>query len=106
MDVDLSDAGPQSGGDAEGDTLARIENLIGSANADTLTGDGGANVIDGGAGDDLIEGGAGGDAIDGGADSDTASYAVLSLQLTWTSPTEWRRAAAMRQATRSPALKT
>ena len=36
-------AGAGSGGDAQGDTLANIENLIGSAYADALTGDAGAN---------------------------------------------------------------
>lgn len=42
------------GGDAEGDTLVRIENLIGSSKADTLEGDDGANVLAGGAGKDTL----------------------------------------------------
>ncbi|MEX0758850.1 MAG: hypothetical protein WD100_04660, partial [Tistlia sp.] len=47
--VDLL-AGAASGGDAEGDTLVSIENVIGSAHDDVLTGDGGDNLLDGGAG--------------------------------------------------------
>ena len=41
-----------SGGDAQGDTLIRIENLTGSALDDTLEGNGGTNVLTGGAGAD------------------------------------------------------
>lgn len=44
------------GGDADGDILTNIENLVGSAHIDTLTGDGGANRIDGGAGADVMIG--------------------------------------------------
>ncbi|NOT41185.1 MAG: calcium-binding protein [Alphaproteobacteria bacterium] len=40
-------------------TLSGIENITGSALADTLTGDAGDNVIDGGLGNDIINGGAG-----------------------------------------------
>jgi hypothetical protein len=49
--VDLA-AGTGMGGDAEGDFLSLIENLTGSAFADTLAGDAGNNVLNGGAGDD------------------------------------------------------
>ncbi|MGB9369520.1 MAG: hypothetical protein WCE79_26280 [Xanthobacteraceae bacterium] len=42
------------GGDAEGDTFIRIENLIGSAFDDTLEGDGGNNVLNGGSGNDTV----------------------------------------------------
>ena len=61
--VDLA-AGIASGGDADGDTLLNIENLIGSANADTLAGDGGANRIDGGGGaDEFVFAAADGDTV-------------------------------------------
>ncbi|MDO9233516.1 MAG: hypothetical protein Q8N02_00535 [Methylotenera sp.] len=50
-------------GDANGDVLTGIENLIGSAFDDVITGDGGNNVIDGGLGIDIIDGGAGIDTI-------------------------------------------
>ena len=75
--------GTGSGGDAEGDTLTGIENLIGSGFADILTGDGNANSLNGGAGDDTLDGGAGNDtltggagadSLDGGAGTDEASY--------------------------------
>jgi Ca2+-binding RTX toxin-like protein len=62
--------GAASGGDAEGDIFTGIENLIGSALADTLTGDGGANVFRPGDGMDIV---------DGGADNDTVSYADSPL---------------------------
>src|SRR5262249_12796396 len=45
-----------SGGDADGDTLVRIENLTGSANADALSGDNYSNVLDGGDGNDTLNG--------------------------------------------------
>jgi Ca2+-binding RTX toxin-like protein len=66
VDLGASGGPTATGGDAAGDTLSSIENLIGSAYVDDLTGD---------AGDNTIEGLAGGDDIDGGAGSnDTASY--------------------------------
>lgn len=65
VSVSLTDA-TAAGGHAEGDTLAFIENLIGSAHDDTLTGDSHNNVLEGGAGADILDGGAG---------IDTASYA-------------------------------
>src|SRR6185295_82029 len=43
-----------SGGDAEGDTLATIENLTGSNLDDTLEGNGGNNVLAGGLGIDTL----------------------------------------------------
>ena len=58
--------GVNSGGDAAGDSLTGVENLTGSAYADSLTGDGGANTILGGAGADTVSGGGGNDALFGG----------------------------------------
>ena len=62
--------GRGTGSDAEGDTLAGIENLIGSAHGDVLTGDKQANQILGGDGHDTIHGGTGNDFLDGGANND------------------------------------
>ncbi len=69
-----------SGGDAQGDVISGIENLIGSALNDTLNGDNGANELTGGlgndflfavSGNDLVYGGDGNDTIHGGAGNDT-----------------------------------
>ena len=60
----LTGSGSGAGGDAQGDTLATIENIIGSAFADMLTGDSGANTLVGGAGPDALNGGAGTDTAD------------------------------------------
>ena len=58
------------GGDANGDTLTSIENIIGSSFRDYLYGDGQDNVIRGGAGSDIIKGENGNDILEGGADRD------------------------------------
>ncbi|MFG6461195.1 PA14 domain-containing protein [Roseateles sp. DXS20W] len=72
--IDLA-AGTGKGGEAEGDTLSQVENVIASDHDDTLRGDAAANVLQAGAGDDLLEGRGGADMLQGGAGSDTASYA-------------------------------
>ena len=58
--------GRGSFGDAEGDVLIGIENIIGSERADTLLGNSGANVINGEGGFDEIHGYAGNDRLYGG----------------------------------------
>ncbi len=72
-------------GDAQGDTLEGIENLIGSIGDDVLVGDAGANRIEGGRGNDQISGAEGddtliggrdADVLDGGEGSDTADYST------------------------------
>ena len=65
------ETGVGEGEDAEGDTLVGIENLIGSAFADTLTGDENANTLEGGAENDILTGGAGDDILDGGDGTDS-----------------------------------
>ena len=85
--------GTVRGGHAEGDDIADIENVRGSAHADILEGGESANrldgadgadelrgndgndMLDGGAGDDVLEGGAGSDRLDGGTGVDWLSYA-------------------------------
>ncbi len=49
------------GGDAQGDHLRNIENVIGSGGNDSLTGDTGDNILDGREGNDTLEGGLGDD---------------------------------------------
>ncbi len=69
--IDLSSSGAQSGGHAQGDTLANIERITGSTHADTLTGDSSDNLLDGHDGDDTLNGGAGVDTLNGGNGNDT-----------------------------------
>ena len=45
-----------SGGDAEGDTLTSIENIIGSDYADLIIGDSQNNSLNGGSGNDTLYG--------------------------------------------------
>ena len=85
--------GAVSGGDAAGDTFTGIENLRGSAFADTLVGDANANTIWGGGGDDYLldlgggmdtlfgeggndrmQGSQGADSYDGGTGTDSVRY--------------------------------
>lgn len=68
--VALTIAKAQDTGGAGKDTLVSIENLQGSAYADSLTGNDGSNVLMGGAGDDVLSGGRGADALWGGAGGD------------------------------------
>jgi len=76
-------AGDGTKGEATGDQLIDMENLIGSGFNDTLTGDDSANRIDGKLGNDIIQGlggadqligGRGADTITGGAGDDTFLY--------------------------------
>ena len=75
--VNLSGLGNQDdagggglGGDAEGDRLDNIENLIGSNYADTLIGDQEGNVLNGSAGNDTLEGRGGANTLIGGSGND------------------------------------
>ena len=78
--------GTASGGDAAGDVLSGIEDIVGSALADSLTGSADANALFGGAGNDTLTGGAGADTLDGGTNTDTVTYASsgagVSINLT------------------------
>ncbi len=60
-----------TGGDAEGDVIMNIENIIGSAGDDWLRGDANDNALTGGTGDDTLIGGGGNDALTGGEGEDT-----------------------------------
>lgn len=63
--------GTGSGGSAQGDTLSRIENLLGSRFDDTLIGDDEENIFVGGAGDDTLLGDKGKDTLVGGRGDDS-----------------------------------
>jgi Ca2+-binding RTX toxin-like protein len=81
--VDLRLATGQIGGDAAGDLLVGIENVVGSqTGGDTITGDAGINridaldgnnVIDGKGGDDILVAGSGNDVVRGDAGKDHIS---------------------------------
>ena len=71
VNIDLRRTGAQSGGDAQGDILAEIENVTGSAHNDTITGNNGTNYLYGLDGDDVIAAAYGDDTLDGGAGADT-----------------------------------
>ncbi len=64
-------AGEGVGGDAEGDTYASIETVVGSPYADSLAGNDGSNELGGLQGDDLLNGLGGDDALWGGLEDDT-----------------------------------
>lgn len=71
--VDLGQA-IQQGGDAEGDQLTAIENIVGSNHADVLVGDEEMNTLSGGVGNDTLVGAANADSLIGGTGLDTVSY--------------------------------
>ena len=71
-----------SGGDAQGDVLFSIENLLGSALGDRLTGSAFGNRIEGGAGNDTLIGGGGADQLFGGAGTDRADYTSSGAAVT------------------------
>ena len=71
--IDLG-AGTGVGSQAQGDTLASIENVEGSDYNDSLRGDAGDNLLIGGAGNDSLEGAAGADVLQGGAGDDDAGW--------------------------------
>ncbi len=62
------------GGDAFGDTMSGVEQVMGSGFNDTITGDANANTLWGLAGDDILTGGVGADVLKGGAGNDTFVY--------------------------------
>jgi Ca2+-binding RTX toxin-like protein len=69
--VDLGIFVSQDTGNQGFDTLVNIENLEGSAFADTLTGNAEDNVLRGNDGDDILIGGDGNDRLEGGAGNDS-----------------------------------
>jgi Ca2+-binding RTX toxin-like protein len=75
--VDLAN-GTMSDGYGSSGALANIENVTGSAAADTIMGNDGANVLGGGAGHDRIVGRGGADTLSGGSGGDRFVYESVS----------------------------
>lgn len=67
--INLEGAGA-TGGDAEGDIVLNVENIVGSAHADSITGNAAVNALSGGDGADVLNGRSGDDALNGGAGDD------------------------------------
>ena len=79
VQINLGTSAAQTGGQAEGDVLISIENVVGSGADDTIRGSSGPNELRGGAGDDTLFGGDhndvlygddGDDSLDGGNGDD------------------------------------
>jgi Ca2+-binding RTX toxin-like protein len=64
------ESGRGYGGDAEGDTLVKVENLMGTIYNDTLIGNGVTNYLWGATGNDTLKGGGGDDMLNGGPGND------------------------------------
>uniref|UniRef100_UPI0034CF3DFC beta strand repeat-containing protein n=1 Tax=Roseomonas sp. 18066 TaxID=2681412 RepID=UPI0034CF3DFC len=60
-----------AGDPVTGDTLTRIENVVGTSHDDIIYGDRFSNVLKGGDGDDYLHGNNGDDVLDGGAGNNT-----------------------------------
>ena len=75
-------AGTGTGGDAEGDVLRAIENVVGSSNADWIKGTDGGSTLEGGAGADTLVAGAGADSLAGGTGIDVADYSRSTAAVT------------------------
>ncbi|WP_395680282.1 beta strand repeat-containing protein [Inquilinus sp.] len=102
INIQLTGASQGFGGDAQGDFLVGIVNLIGSSTGgdnlsgsasantmngqggdDTLNGQGGNDILLGGAGDDTLIGGGGADSLQGSVGTnDTADYSGSALPVT------------------------
>jgi Ca2+-binding RTX toxin-like protein len=65
------------GGNAQGDTLTDIENLVGSYSSDVLIGNAVANVLIGSNGNDMLRGALGADTLTGGIGSDRFVYGTV-----------------------------
>ncbi|MFI0846969.1 beta strand repeat-containing protein [Mesorhizobium sp. IMUNJ 23232] len=71
INIQFTAASQGFGGDAEGDYLQGIVNLIGSnTSGDNITGNAGANTVNGQGGDDVLSGNDGNDILLGGAAND------------------------------------
>jgi Ca2+-binding RTX toxin-like protein len=69
--VNLTAGTASHDGTGSADTLANVENVLGSTHPDSITGSAASNALYGFAGNDSISGLAANDLLDGGADTDT-----------------------------------
>jgi Ca2+-binding RTX toxin-like protein len=104
--VDLGQAEAQDTGEGR-DTIAEVENVVGSIYVDRLIGSADVNVIDGDGGDDTLDGRGGADDLRGGAGSDAVSYAQAPAAVTLdlartTQPTDGDRLNSIENAIGSP----
>jgi len=74
--VDLG-AGTGRFGDAQGDVLIGVENIVGSARGDTLTGNSSANTLSGEDSNDRLTGAGSADVLNGGAGGDLFTYRAI-----------------------------
>ncbi|WP_422419840.1 retention module-containing protein [Pseudomonas sp. GZD-222] len=81
--VNLNLAGGQNTGGAGTDTLASIENLIGSDYHDNLIGNSSANLLMGGKGNDTLSGGGGDDVLIGGQGNNSLSGGTGADTFLW-----------------------
>lgn len=82
LELDLLNAVVGSGGDAEGDIMVGMTDLIGSAYADNLAGNDDANMISGLAGNDILTGAGGNDMLFGGDGRDRLDGGTGDDQMT------------------------
>ena len=80
-----------SGGDASGDVLSEIENVLGSGWNDWLYGTAAANVVDGANGADFLDGGAQNDTLLGGEGNDSLRGGVGADSLNGGAGSNWAR---------------
>ncbi len=71
IDVELAKGKTNNDGQGGTDTLSNIENVNGSAKADSIIGDGAGNLIKGNGGNDSLRGGGGDDTLTGDDGEDT-----------------------------------
>jgi len=76
LDINLA-AGTSHGGYAEADTHISIENITGSAFADTIVGTEEGNILRGGQGNDMLDGNGGDDSLIGGDGDDILKFGAL-----------------------------
>ena len=70
-------SGVAAGGDAEGDVLTKVDNLIGSDGNDSLAGNFASNTLEGGAGADALNGGSGVDTLSYRSDTTGVTISLL-----------------------------